>query len=136
MGRLLRELLQLSNPKKTIYLESCSAFYDIATGKEVNWEYFLFKIHFYIFYSFTSSKKLITMKTIAILHKCIGVSGLNGLDKLLSYMIINDMRSIIKTIPKEIDANTRRYLSEVFNEIRGLTSFIDKLDKIYFQLNK
>ena len=76
------------------------------------------------------------MKTIAILHKCIGVSGLNGLDKLLSYMIINDMRYIIKTLPKEIDPNTRRYLSEVFNEIRGLTAFIDKLDKIYFQLNK
>ena len=35
MGRLVRELLNLTDPKKTVYIDYTSTFYDINTFREV-----------------------------------------------------------------------------------------------------
>lgn len=71
MGRLLKEILNLTDPRKTIYLESTLSFYDANNGSEV-----------------------FTLKTFGLLFNCIGITGLNGLDKLLGHMISREMRLI------------------------------------------
>jgi WASH complex subunit strumpellin len=58
MGRLLKALQNLTDPKNTVYIDHALGFFELGTGKEI-----------------------ITMKTLGLLYRCIGVSGLNGLDK-------------------------------------------------------
>jgi WASH complex subunit strumpellin len=58
MGRLLKALQSFTDPRTTLFLENPLGFYEIGTGKDV-----------------------LTMKTLGLLYRCIGVSGLNGLDK-------------------------------------------------------
>ena len=76
------------------------------------------------------------MKSISMIHRCIGVSGLNGLDRLLCYNIISKMRYILKLIPREIDAQGKKILNEAFNELKSLTSFVDKYEKVYSNLKR
>ena len=76
------------------------------------------------------------MKTMALLYRCIGVSGLNGIDRLLEFKIVVTMKNIIKMLNKEIDENTREIIIKSFHEVRNLTAFSDKYDKIYLNLRK
>ena len=76
------------------------------------------------------------MKSISMIHRCIGVSGLNGLDRLLCYNIISKMRYILKLIPREVDAQTKKFLNEAFNELKSITSFVDKYEKVYANLKR
>lgn len=76
------------------------------------------------------------MKSISMIHRCIGVSGLNGLDRLLCYNIIAKMRYILKLIPREIGNQEKKLLNDCFNELKSLTSFNDKYEKIYFTLKR
>lgn len=71
-----------------------------------------------------------------MIHRCIGVSGLNGLDRLLCYNIIAKMRYILKLIPREIDAATKKILNDSFNELKAITSFVDKYEKVYANLKR
>lgn len=64
MGRILNAILNLTDSKRTIYMDSALGFFDSNDRKEI-----------------------ITMKTMGLLYRCIGVPGLNGLNRLLSYMI-------------------------------------------------
>lgn len=59
MGRLIAEIIRLTNPKTSIYVESTLGFYD------------------------NSGNDIFNMKTVGLIGKCIGVSGLNGLDQIL-----------------------------------------------------
>lgn len=76
------------------------------------------------------------MKSISLIHRCIGVSGLNGLDRLLCYNIISKMRYILKLIPREIDAQSKKILNDSFNELKSLTSFVEKYEKVYLNLKR
>lgn len=58
MGRLLKEILNLTDSRKTTYIEATLGFYE-------------------------QGVPILTMKTMALLGRCIGISGLNGLDRLL-----------------------------------------------------
>jgi WASH complex subunit strumpellin len=76
------------------------------------------------------------MKSISMIHRCIGVSGLNGLDRLLCYNIISKMRYILKLIPREVDSQTKKILGDSFNELKSITSFVDKYEKVYTNLKR
>jgi WASH complex subunit strumpellin len=75
MGRLLLEILGLTEYRKCIFLSNTYAFYDFSTGRAV-----------------------FTLKTLSMLYKCIGISGLQGLDHLLGVLIMINMTAIIKQI--------------------------------------
>jgi len=70
LGRLLNQILILTKPQNHVYIDSCKSFYN------------------------TQKKNMtISMKNISLLHKCIGASGMNGLDKLLSFWILKKMKT-------------------------------------------
>lgn len=71
LGRLVNQLKLLTAPKKHVYVDSCKAFYNLKT-----------------------QKMTISTKNIALMHKCIGVSGMNGVDKLLSFWIMKKLRKV------------------------------------------
>jgi len=64
MGRLLKILVNLTDSKTAIYIDQALGFYEINTGRDI-----------------------LTMKTLGLLYRCIGLSGLTGLDRLISFDI-------------------------------------------------
>jgi len=80
MGRLLKELLRHTNAQKTVYVDRLGGWYDFGTGKEV-----------------------IGMRTFALLHRSIGVAGLNGMDTLISFNIVKSLQRFVQYYHKAID---------------------------------
>ena len=72
MGRLLKIILKLTDPKRAIYLETSMGFFD------------------------SSGREILTMKGLGLLYRCIGVSGINGLDRLLAFRISKTFDKIFK----------------------------------------
>ena len=58
MGRLLKALLILTDSKNCVYIEHSMGFYELNTGREI-----------------------LTMRNLGLMYNCIGLSGMNGLDK-------------------------------------------------------
>lgn len=79
MGRLLNQILTLTDGKKAVYIDHSMGFYEINTGNEI-----------------------LTLKTLGLLYKCIGVSGMSGLDKYLGFNISTTMKGIIKMMKKKV----------------------------------
>uniref|UniRef100_A0A182IM32 Strumpellin n=1 Tax=Anopheles atroparvus TaxID=41427 RepID=A0A182IM32_ANOAO len=79
MGRLAREVLRITDPKTTVYIDICSSWYD-------------FKTH----------KLLLTNKFASKINDTIGPPGLMGLDRLYSAMIKSDLEVLLGTIQKRV----------------------------------
>lgn len=77
IGRLAREILRMTDPKTTYYLEKKSAWYDIRTKDEV-----------------------INLKLFKKLEASLNSFGLHGLDRLYSFMISKDLLVIINNLRK------------------------------------
>lgn len=98
IGRLARELLRITDPKTTIFVESMGCWYDNKVHVEVvNPRLFSLMMVSNTFISFWSLLIIIIK-----LQKSIGTPGLNGLDKLLSFMIHLELVNIKKYIDKSI----------------------------------
>lgn len=100
MGRVLLEIIQLTDYKKCVFLSNTYAFYEYGTGREV-----------------------FTIKTLGMLYKCIGISGLQGLDHLLGVLIMTHLNALIKQIEKECDEKTRKILISSYNNLKHFNSF-------------
>ena len=77
VGELLNEILELTNPTKCTFLQAAYGFFNIESKQEV-----------------------LNLKTLFILQKCIGISGLQGLDYLLSMKIMDRLKSVTKALNK------------------------------------
>ncbi|XP_011504242.1 PREDICTED: WASH complex subunit strumpellin [Ceratosolen solmsi marchali] len=79
MGRLAREIMRITDPKTTIYIEHALAWFDLKTQTEV-----------------------LTHKAFTMILQAIGVPGLSGLDKMISHLVAVEMEKITKFIDKGI----------------------------------
>jgi len=75
----------MTDSRNTIYIEATLGFYDAKSGTET-----------------------FTMKTISLLSRCIGNSGLNGLDTLLAHSIAIELKAMTKLIGREMNEENRR----------------------------
>ncbi|XP_033351507.1 WASH complex subunit 5 [Bombus vosnesenskii] len=100
IGRLARELLRITDPRTTVYIEHSLAWYDLKTQTEV--------LNYKIF-----SRTL----------EAIGTPGLTGLDKLISFYIITELNSMIHHIEKNIRnkvwSSTIDYFDAILNSVDG-----------------
>jgi WASH complex subunit strumpellin len=64
MGRLLKALINLTESKSTVYIDHSLGFFELNTGREI-----------------------LTMKSLGLLYKCIGLSGMNGLDRYIFFFL-------------------------------------------------
>ena len=76
------------------------------------------------------------MKTLWLLKKGIGVSGLNGIDKLLSFMIVYEMKRLIKIFKKELDNDMKKDLEAFYRNIRNLGDIVNEYQKVYIEARK
>jgi WASH complex subunit strumpellin len=77
IGRLAREILRVTDPRTTYYLEKKNAWYDLKTREEV-----------------------INLKLFKRLESSLNSFGLHGLDRLYSFMIAKDLQLIVANFRK------------------------------------
>lgn len=130
IGRLARELLRITDPKLTVHVHQMGCWYDAKNHQEV-----------------------VNPRIFSLIMKSIGTSGINGLDKLISFMISSELNNIKKFIEKSIlrdkiwqdllisastqmteetdfsDAPTGEILNKIYNPL------LDKTSKSCMQLN-
>jgi len=76
------------------------------------------------------------MKTLWLLKKSIGVSGLHGIDKLLSFLIVFEMKSILKIFKRELDTDLKKSLEELFKAVHHLDDVVGDYQKVYTEARK
>ncbi|KAJ9583230.1 hypothetical protein L9F63_022420, partial [Diploptera punctata] len=79
IGRLARELIRITDPKTTVYVEHMTAWYDMKTHNEI-----------------------INLKFFSKITKSVGTAGLTGLDRLISFMIVTEIQNYLSTLQKGV----------------------------------
>ncbi|KAL7037132.1 hypothetical protein ACKWTF_009089 [Chironomus riparius] len=79
IGRLAREILKITDPKTTIYVDLLTSWYDVKSHQEI-----------------------VDQKFTNLLFNSVDVHGLVGIDKLFSYMISDDLENIHKVLLKQV----------------------------------
>ncbi|XP_076661736.1 WASH complex subunit strump [Halictus rubicundus] len=96
IGRLARELVRITDPRTTIYIEHSLAWYDLKTQAEV-----------------------LNYKIFSKIVEAIGTPGLTGLDKLISFYIVTELDSMIRYIERNLRnktwASTLDYFEPILN---------------------
>ncbi|KAF5292891.1 hypothetical protein FQR65_LT11143 [Abscondita terminalis] len=72
VGRLARELIRLTDPKSSIYIEQTSTWYDAKTRKPI-----------------------LSKQEFALITSALEITGLVGLDRLFSFMIITNLQKVV-----------------------------------------
>ena len=107
IGRTINALINLCRPDKTDYVRKTLSFYD-SESKNV----------------------LVTMNTFLRLRNCLGVNGLAGIDKLLSFMIVSEHYVVQKELKKIVKSDKLNLKNE--SESFGmLNKVVNDIDKIY-----
>lgn len=107
IGRLSRELLRITDPKTTIYIDLLTAWFDVKSHQE-----------------------LINLKFSGKIYESIGLNGLVGLDKIYSYMLVNDLENIQNSLVKKSlkEKQWTDFFQQFKTELDGRHTFSKKLD--------
>uniref|UniRef100_A0A4X1SX08 WASH complex subunit 5 n=1 Tax=Sus scrofa TaxID=9823 RepID=A0A4X1SX08_PIG len=111
IGRLCREILRITDPKMTCHIDQLNTWYDMKTHQEV-----------------TSSRLFSEIQT------TLGTFGLNGLDRLLCFMIVKELQNFLSMFQKIIlrDRTVQETLKTLMNAVSPLKSIVANSNKIYF----
>ncbi|KAF2904175.1 hypothetical protein ILUMI_01995 [Ignelater luminosus] len=109
IGRLAREIIRLTDPKNSIYLEQTSTWYDIKTHKPI-----------------------LNKQTFSLISSAIEVTGLVGLDRLFSFMIITNMQKILGILENKENKNNswNNIISSISNDLDNFEN-ISNMYKFY-----
>lgn len=101
MGEILNEIIFLTHPTRCTFLLAAYGFFNLETRRPV--------LH---------------LKTLYVLAKCIGISGMQGLDYLLSMRIMDKLKGIIKVVSKVCDQEkTKTILQSAYSSLKNIGSF-------------
>uniref|UniRef100_A0A8C8DJX6 WASH complex subunit 5 n=1 Tax=Oryzias sinensis TaxID=183150 RepID=A0A8C8DJX6_9TELE len=109
IGRLCREILRITDPKVTCYIDQMNTWYDLKSHQEV------------------TNKRLFSE-----IQNTLGTFGLNGLDRLLCFMIVRELQNFLTMLQKSILKD--KALVEVFktvlaavNPVQGIVANASKV---------
>uniref|UniRef100_A0A8C0B164 WASH complex subunit 5 n=1 Tax=Buteo japonicus TaxID=224669 RepID=A0A8C0B164_9AVES len=110
IGRLCREILRITDPKITCYIDQMNTWYDIKTHQEV-----------------TNSRLF------SEIQDTLGTFGLNGLDRLLCFMIVKELQNFLSMFQKNIlcDKTVQDTLKALMNAVSPLKGIIANSNKVY-----
>ncbi|XP_019498974.1 PREDICTED: WASH complex subunit strumpellin [Hipposideros armiger] len=99
IGRLCREILRITDPKMTCHIDQLNTWYDMKTHQEV-----------------TSSRLFSEIQT------TLGTFGLNGLDRLLCFMIVKELQNFLSMFQRIIlrDRTVQDTLKTLMNAVSPL----------------
>ncbi|EDL29327.1 RIKEN cDNA E430025E21 [Mus musculus] len=110
IGRLCREILRITDPKMTCYIDQLNTWYDVKTHQEV-----------------TSSRLFSEIQT------TLGTFGLNGLDRLLCFMIVKELQNFLSMFQKIIlkERTVQETLKMLMSAVNPLKSIVANSSKVY-----
>ncbi|EMP39475.1 WASH complex subunit strumpellin, partial [Chelonia mydas] len=110
IGRLCREILRITDPKVTCYIDQMNTWYDMKTHQEV-----------------TNSRLF------SEIQDTLGTFGLNGLDRLLCFMIVKELQNFLSMFQKNIqrDRTVQEALRSLMNVVSPLKGIVANSSKIY-----
>jgi WASH complex subunit strumpellin len=79
IGRLTRELLKITDPKQTVFVNQMRSWYDSKSRAEV-----------------------VTPRLFTLMMQSIGTAGMNGVDRLVSFMIQTELQHVRKFIERNM----------------------------------
>ena len=107
MGRLVREILRITDPRTTFYAEQRNTWYDVRTKQPIL-DILLFRK----------------------LHRAVGSFGLTGVDRLLSFMIVKELQLLTGTIQSVFThKESSDMLDSFMRQIQPIDSIIGKTEK-------
>ncbi|XP_046858069.1 WASH complex subunit 5-like [Xenia sp. Carnegie-2017] len=112
IGRLAREILRITDPKSTCYIEESGAWYDCKTKEEV-----------------------VNLLLFRELQYSVDSFGLTGLDKLLSFMIVKELQMFVRMVQVSLkkDASFRGMLDGLAQNLTPVKKIVANPAKVYFQ---
>jgi WASH complex subunit strumpellin len=113
MGRLMNELLRQTDPRRTVYVDQMSGWFDIVSGAEV-----------------------IGITTFSLLHQSVGIFGLKGLDTLLSFNLVQSLQAVLNLYKIEIINNqsVKANIASFRNFISPPSTLPTTLTKVYLAM--
>uniref|UniRef100_A0A3P8QG19 WASH complex subunit 5 n=1 Tax=Astatotilapia calliptera TaxID=8154 RepID=A0A3P8QG19_ASTCA len=97
IGRLCREILRITDPKVTCYIDQMNTWYDLKSHQEVT-----------------------NNRLFSEIQNTLGTFGLNGLDRLLCFMIVRELQNFLTILQKTILKD--KAVVEVFRTLQGAVS--------------
>uniref|UniRef100_A0A8C5PIQ2 WASH complex subunit 5 n=1 Tax=Leptobrachium leishanense TaxID=445787 RepID=A0A8C5PIQ2_9ANUR len=102
IGRLCREILRITDPKVTCYIDQMNTWYDVRTHQEVT-----------------------NNRLFSEIQESLGTFGLNGLDRLLCFMIVKELQNFLRLYQRLIlrdraAQETLRALQKVVTPVKGI----------------
>jgi len=96
MGRITRELLSRTHPDRTMYLFPLSGWFDME-GKEV-----------------------VGIRMFSLLKDSVGVLGLSGIDKLLCFMVVHRLQTLVQSYRVKMTRDVTRALAGFRHQMEPL----------------
>ncbi|XP_039594068.1 WASH complex subunit 5 [Polypterus senegalus] len=110
IGRLCREILRITDPKVTCYINQLNTWYDIRTHQEVT-----------------------NNRLFSEIQNTLGTFGLNGLDRLLCFMIVKELQIFLSMLQRTILRD--RYLLDILralmNAVSPVKGIVANASKVY-----
>ncbi|KAK0052092.1 WASH complex subunit strumpellin [Biomphalaria pfeifferi] len=113
IGRLAREIIRITDPKTTCYVDQMKAWYDMKTKQEI-----------------------INRTLFDKIHKAVGSFGLCGLDRLLCFMIVKELQSFQTSFQRFVlkDKSMMDLFAQYTKAFSPLQGLINQPQKFYSQL--
>ncbi|XP_007441945.1 WASH complex subunit 5 [Python bivittatus] len=110
IGRLCREILRITDPKSACYIDQLNTWYDMRTHQEV------------------SSSRLF-----AEIQDTLGTFGLNGLDRLLCFMIVKELQNFLIMFQKTVlhDKGVHEALKSLMKSVSPLKGLVAHCNRAY-----
>jgi WASH complex subunit strumpellin len=103
IGRLAREIIRITDPKLTCYIEQNSAWYDFKTKQEI-----------------------VNLQLFRKIDMALDSFGLNGLDRLFSFMIVRELEKISSVMDKQVK-EIKNLCEPILKSIQPLESNLSKI---------
>ncbi|ELU12274.1 hypothetical protein CAPTEDRAFT_155968 [Capitella teleta] len=112
IGRISKEILRITDPRTTTFIDRASAWYDGRTKEEI-----------------------INIKVFSKLEKSVGSWGLSGLDRLLCFMIVQDLQDFGVMLSKTLFADKTwvEFFSKFGRDLQPTSGLISNPHKMYAQ---
>lgn len=110
VGRLAREVLRITDPRTTVYIDQASAWYDSKSHAEI-----------------------VNMTLFSLLQKSVGTPGLTGLDRLLCFMIVKELQGILGSLEKAMvdDKSWQDLLVNLGKSLQPLDGLVQNPSRTY-----
>ncbi|XP_076462616.1 WASH complex subunit 5-like [Babylonia areolata] len=112
IGRLAREIIRITDPKTTTYIDQMKAWYDLKTKGEI------------------CNRKLFEK-----IHRAVGSFGLSGLDRLLCFMTVRELQNFQRLLHRQVlkDKNWLDYFNTLMRSFNPLDGLVAQPQRLYAQ---